>query len=156
MLTLQKQDREEAQTGTRPLTVTWSATDFAEVVRGQDTWEAEAAGSGGPILVCDTDAFATPVWERRYLGDEARLDAARLGVGDVYLLTHHDGVPFVQDGLRDGEHLRSTMTQEFASALITYQRPWALLTGSVDERVSLAMRIADQMMQRKLSFIPPI
>ena len=35
----------------------------------------------------------------------------------LYLLTHHDGVPFEQDGIRDGESIRAWMTGRFEEAL---------------------------------------
>jgi NadR type nicotinamide-nucleotide adenylyltransferase len=155
-LTEAKQERAAAVTGVRPLSVEWDVDDFAEVVRVQGERERAALAEGGPVLVCDTDAFATPVWERRYLGDAARLDASTLGEGDVYLLTHHEGVPFVQDGTRDGEHLRAWMTDGFASALVGHGKPWAVLTGSLGERLTLAERITDELVQRRLSFSDPI
>jgi nicotinamide riboside kinase len=31
------------------------------------------------LVVCDTDAFATSVWERRYLGERAITDGPRTG-----------------------------------------------------------------------------
>ncbi len=43
-----------------------------------------------------------------------------------------DDIPFVQDGLRDGEHLRAWMTQRFRERL---QPPWIEVRGSVAERV---------------------
>ena len=154
-LTEMKQDRVEELTGVRPLSVEWTAADFVEVVQRQCAAEEDAAGCGGPILVCDTDAFATPVWERRYRGRAARLDPSSLGRGDVYLLTHHEDVPFVQDGTRDGEAIRTTMTTQFEDALVAGQRPWAMLTGSLEQRLNLAERIADQVLLRKLSLVDP-
>jgi HTH-type transcriptional regulator, transcriptional repressor of NAD biosynthesis genes len=135
----------------------WPPHDFTKVVHMQSAAEEEAAAIGGPVLVCDTDAFATPTWERRYLGEaEAQLDASTLGCGDVYLLTHHADVPFVQDGMRDGENVRDQMTTDFADALVRHERPWAVLTGAETERVALAERITNQFVARKLSFTRPI
>lgn len=154
-LTIRKQQQEAQAVGSTPLSVSWNADDFAEVARTQAAREEHAAAIGSPVLICDTDAFATPVWERRYLGEDARLDAGSLGRGDVYLLTSHEHVPFVQDGTRDGEHVRSAMTAEFAQELIAHGRPWAMLTGSLEQRVSLAQRIADRVVGDKLSFQSP-
>jgi hypothetical protein len=42
----------------------------------------------------------------------------------LYVLTAPDGVPFVQDGLRDGEHIRGPMTGWFRSALARQPGPW--------------------------------
>jgi hypothetical protein len=57
----------------------------------------------------------------------------------VYLVTDHIDVPFVQDGLRDGEHIRADMTRWFLDALTVTGRSWVLLTGSLDDRVDLAV-----------------
>ena len=117
----------------------------------------QAAADGGPALICDTDAFATPVWERRYLGPEhARLDPATLGRGHVYLLTHHDGVPFVQDGTRDGAHLRARMTDEFLAQLVAHAKPFAVLTGTLARRLALAERITNQAVEQRLRIASPI
>lgn len=155
-LTEQKQRDAVALHGVAPLSVEWSAQDFLDVVAEQSRREDEALVRGGPVLVCDTDAFTTPVWERRYLGDDASLDPAGLGHGDIYLLTDHAGVPFVQDGTRDGEHLRAQMTVDFERALVAHGRPWVLLTGSLEDRLLLAERVVDQVCAQRWSFSDPI
>jgi nicotinamide riboside kinase len=46
--------------------------DFDAVAAEQTRSEEAAAMAGSPLVVCDTDAFTTSVWERRYLGAAAR------------------------------------------------------------------------------------
>jgi nicotinamide riboside kinase len=62
-------ERKQAQATTpdagAPLSVTWTPADFSEIVTVQAWAEEQAAATGGPALICDTDAFATPIWERR-------------------------------------------------------------------------------------------
>jgi len=154
-LTIRKQQRQETQIAGRAIAVGWSADDFAEVAAIQSAREEEAARAGSPVLICDTDAFATPTWERRYLSAGARLNAGDHGLGDVYLLTSHEGVPFIQDGTRDGEHLRAGMTVDFAQDLVRHGRPWAMLTGPLGQRLALAERITDRIVRRKLTFASP-
>lgn len=154
-LTIRKQELQRTRIGKQDISVTWHADDFAEVAAVQAAREDEAARAGSPVLVCDTDAFATPTWERRYLSTGARLNAGDHGLGDVYLLTSHEGVPFVQDGTRDGEHLRAGMTINFTQELIRHGRPWAMLTGPLGQRLDLAERITDRIVQRKLAFASP-
>jgi len=112
----------------------WTRDDFVTVVREQNAAEEAAARAGSPLLVCDTDAFATAVWEERYLGaaSPAVLAAGRrrvegrrtAGTGaDLYLLTSDVGVPFTDDGMRDGEHLRSFMTGRFRPSYGPRARP---------------------------------
>ena len=48
-------------------TLVWHADDFGFIAQRQNTLEEAAARRGAPVLVCDTDALATRVWERRYV-----------------------------------------------------------------------------------------
>ena len=107
------------------------------------------------MLICDTDAFATTVWERRYLGPESHCATAE-DRPSVYLVTDHEGVPFVQDGIRDGEHIRAEMTGWFIGALTRSGRSWVLLTGSLSERTDLAIRVAEQELERRMTFADPL
>ena len=156
-LTERKQRQAATPGSDAPLSVEWSPADFSEVVTAQAWAEQQAAALGGPALICDTDAFATPILARRYLGSErACLDPGSLGRGDVYLLTHHRDVPFVQDGTRDGAHRREQMTDDFLAHLVTHDKPFAVLTGTFEERLALAERITDQAVRERLRFTPPI
>lgn len=139
----------------------WSAADFDAVATEQTHRENEAAAAGSPLLICDTDAFATSVWERRYLGDTTRdlqpWATTLLPHHDVYLLTSHEGVPWHDDGLREGElKIRAAMTGWFADALTAAGHSWVLLTGSAAERLSLAIRVTEQVLGHRLRFAPSI
>jgi hypothetical protein len=59
----------------------------------------------------------------------------------LYVLTG-DEIPFVQDGLRDGEHLRGWMTQRFRDVLGGETTPWVDVHGPHGERLSQALRAA--------------
>jgi len=138
--------------------ITWDARDFDIVARAQTRREnAAAAASGSPLVVCDTDAFATSVWERRYLGTAARgpqpWATSELPGHDLYLLTSHDGVPWHDDGLREGDlEARAAMTGWFAAALTRAGHSWVLLTGSAEDRLRLAIRSVDLALEDKASF----
>ncbi len=139
--------------GTRHLR--WTGPEFAAIARRQTALADAAASSGSPLLVCDTDAFTTTVWERRYLGPASRWAVAPTSARTVYLVTDHVGVPFVQDGVRDGEHLRAEMTSWFVDASTAAGRSWVLLTGSLAERVDLAERVADRTLAVGMRFADP-
>ena len=87
-------------------------------------------------------AFATVLWHRRYLGHHSPqvAEVARRGPCDLYLLTG-DEIPFVQDGLRDGEHIRHEMHRWFEEALTAQPVPWRLLRGSPGERFREAVAL---------------
>jgi NadR type nicotinamide-nucleotide adenylyltransferase len=105
--------------GTAVADLVWDRADFVRVVREQNAAEDAAARAGSPLLVCDTDAFATAIWEERYLGSSSATVRAAARAPALDLLTSDAGVPFVDDGMRDGEHLRGWMTERFRTELAT-------------------------------------
>lgn len=114
----------------------WSSPEFVEIALEQTRRENAAARDSNQILVCDTNAFATVQWHRRYVGTrnpelEKIADGCRV---DLYVLTG-DEIPFVQDGLRDGEHLRHDMHRWFAEALARKNIPWMEVSGDREFRV---------------------
>ena len=114
----------------------WRSVEFTHIALEQSRREDVAARECNRVLICDTNAFATVLWHRRYMGrGSAELDHIAGGARcDLYLLTG-DEIPFVQDGLRDGEHLRSEMHQWFVAALERQKTPWFILRGSRAERL---------------------
>ncbi len=138
--------------------LTWATPDFVAVARRQAAREDEAARAGGPVVVCDTDAFATGVWHQRYVG--ARSDEVeRLAVAapaHLYLLTDPDDVPFVDDGMRDGAHLRRWMTDRFVERLEATGRRWRWLRGERDRRRAAALTAIDDALADALRFAPPL
>ena len=109
--------------------------------------EDGAAASGAPLIICDTDAFATQLWERRYLGDgsHAAFDAVPVSPPRaLYLVADIAGVPFEQDGIRDGEDYREAMQQWFIDELIEREERWALVTGTREERLATSIHLIDE------------
>ncbi|MEV4556527.1 AAA family ATPase [Kitasatospora sp. NPDC049285] len=120
----------------------WDERDFALVRRRQAEAEERAARGGGPVLVCDTDLLATAVWEERYLGrtaPETWAAAAAQPPRALYVLTSDQGVPFEDDGLRDGEHLRGWMTGRFREVLAASGQPWIEVSGDRAARVAAVL-----------------
>ena len=118
----------------------WHTKEFIEIAQEQSRREDKAARKSNRVLICDTNAFATVLWHRRYMGapSPAVEELARRGRCDLYLLTG-DEIPFVQDGLRDGEHIRHQMHQWFEEALAVQTVPWKLLHGSHEARLREAL-----------------
>jgi HTH-type transcriptional repressor of NAD biosynthesis genes len=124
----------------------WRGDELADVARDQNALEDAAARRGGPVLVCDTDAFAVGVWHERYLGAlDARVDALARH-HPLYLLTHHEGAPFVQDGYRDGEAIRPWMTERFEQLLADTGRRHVDLRGPLEERIETALAAIDELL----------
>jgi NadR type nicotinamide-nucleotide adenylyltransferase len=128
--------------------VTWDREDFVRVAAEQNAAEDAAARRGSPLLIGDTDALATTVWEERYLGSPSERVRSAVRAPDLYLLTSDVGVPFVQDGLRDGEAVRGWMTGRFREVLDAQPVPWRVLTGGWAERLRVAVRACDDLLAR--------
>jgi len=109
--------------------LTWTSPHFVAIANAQNAEEDAAAGRGGPVLICDTDAFATGIWHERYC-DATSPEVDRLARHHpLYLVPHPDDVPFTQDGIRDGEHLRRWMHDRFVERLSATGRPFVVLRG---------------------------
>ncbi len=150
-LTMRKREQAEA-IGKMEYEVPWTTTDFVEIAVVQQQLEDVAARTGGPVVCCDTDVFATLIWERRYLGDKASLPMPANNPNRIYFVTQPDDVPFVQDAIRDSENLRNEMTREFEDELIATGRSWAALDGTVETRVQMALEALDAAMAQAFAF----
>jgi HTH-type transcriptional regulator, transcriptional repressor of NAD biosynthesis genes len=119
----------------------WQSRDFDLIAQRQAEMEDEAAKRSGPVLVCDTDVLATAIWHERYLGERSSSveSMAEHRRPHMYVLTD-DEIPFVQDGIRDGEHLRGWMTERFREELHETGVPWTEVWGTRQQRVVQTLR----------------
>ncbi len=133
----------------RPDTAQWRSEEFVHIAREQCRREDEAARQANRLLICDTDAFATALWHERYLGDPSpAVDAvAATHRPDLYILTDVD-IPFVQDGTRDGEHVRTWMHHRFIEELTARERPYIVVSGSHAARLRAATAANDRVLTR--------
>ena len=139
------------------LSAAWHASEFDLVAAEQARTEDDAARRvPRPVLVCDTDVLATTVWHERYVGCPSTtvqaVAAAR--VPALYLLTGAE-IPFVDDGLRDGEHLRHAMHARFCEVLDAQQAPWAEVTGSRAHRLATAVESVEALLSRGWGLAAP-
>jgi HTH-type transcriptional repressor of NAD biosynthesis genes len=126
-------------------TYQWRSEEFTDIARKQQQMEDDLAREANRLLVCDTDVVATGIWHQRYMGTgspevEAIAAAHR---HDLYLLTDCD-LPFVQDGLRDGETIRQWMTRRFEEVLAERGLTWVKISGSGGQRLLAAIRQVDR------------
>lgn len=125
----------------------WTDDDFVDIAREQNRLEDEAAALSGPLLFCDTDSWATVIWQERYMGHRTpEVEALTQHTPRaLYILTTDEGVTFEADEVRDGEHLREGMTKRFRECLATQPVPFIELDGrDFDRRVQLAVVAIDQ------------
>jgi nicotinamide riboside kinase len=109
----------------------WTDTDFEMIARRQQLDDDRAARVSGPVLVCDTDALATCIWQERHTGrSTGPVEAISASRSYALSVLTSDDIPFVQDGLR--EDSLGEMTARFRERL---RDPWIEVRGSVAERV---------------------
>jgi NadR type nicotinamide-nucleotide adenylyltransferase len=151
--------------------VEWRTADFDHIAGAQEQledatierWIQDAEASRprrpwDPVLICDTDVLATAVWHRRYVGEPAPHleDRARDRPPLLYVLTSPDGVPFEQDGLRDGEHVRHDMTGWFREALAAQGTPWIEVVSSRSQRIDTVTTWLDAYAGPAVHTSPPV
>ncbi len=125
----------------------WNSAEFTLIARAQVDLELKMAREANRLLICDTDAFATGIWHQRYMGSRSsEVDAiAASSAPCLYLLTDCD-IPFVQDGLRDGENIRSWMTGRFEEELNQRKILWMKVSGSRAHRLKSSIQTIDSLL----------
>jgi HTH-type transcriptional regulator, transcriptional repressor of NAD biosynthesis genes len=123
----------------------WTTAEFVHIANEQARLEDLGALAADRVLICDTDPFATEIWHERYVGSSSSEVAAIAATRryDLYLLTAVD-IPFVQDGLRDGETIRNWMHQRFEGELARRGKPFVVLEGGPLTRLTAAIEKVDQ------------
>ncbi len=125
----------------------WQTDEFIFIANKQNEIEDYLAKIANKILICDTDFFATSLWHERYMGfmspnvDKLSLDRRY----DLYFLTDTD-IPFVQDGTRDGEHIRQNMNRRFEEELKKKNKKFVLLSGTHKNRLVSAIKECDRLL----------
>lgn len=125
--------------------------DLLPIAIGQMKLENDLAKKTDTILFCDTDLLETKVYsEAYYLGacDPILEKFALKNTYDLYFLTYID-TPWEADDLRDKPDERVQMFNAFEQALIKNKRPYVLLKGDKKQRLAVAMKYVDKLLERK-------
>jgi HTH-type transcriptional repressor of NAD biosynthesis genes len=128
----------------------FSLDDFIKMANRQNQEELELTNKSEKILICDNDSFALTIWCERYLGKyygeifDMYQNADYLKNNEkIYILTKPN-VPFVQDGLRDGEHIRDWMYNRFLEELTTKNMKYYIIDSPYyEERINKAIEIIE-------------
>lgn len=128
-------------------TYQWRSEEFLEIARKQQEMEDRMARESNRVLICDTDVLSTAIWHERYMRTRSSAveTIAAANRHDLYLLTDCD-LPFVQDGLRDGESIREWMTTRFERVLTDRDMPWVKISGRGSQRLEAAVREVDKLL----------
>ncbi|MBP9749916.1 MAG: AAA family ATPase [Candidatus Pacebacteria bacterium] len=119
----------------------WTADELAWIGRAQADLEDALALQAHRVIFADTNPFATELWHERLVGgtnEDARAvsDTRRY---DLHIVTDV-GIPFVQDGTREGGEARLLMHERFLEELKSRNVPYLLVQGTCDERLRQATR----------------
>ncbi|MBC7764788.1 AAA family ATPase [Microbacteriaceae bacterium] len=130
--------------------IAWNNDDFYAIGRLQQAYENEIAARSNGVIVCDTNAVATELWQKRYMGEttEAMKIIAANDKADLYIITG-DEIPFVQDGIRDGEHIRHKMHQWFETHIASKNVPYIIVRGERSERLLKALTESKNMIKNR-------
>lgn len=130
----------------------WTTDEFLHIATIQNQMEDTLLKRANRLLICDTDAFATTLWHERYVGTlSPELEkVVKKEKPLLYILTDID-IPFVQDGTRDGEHLRAGMHRRFIERLKEKHLPFIVVSGSKKKRLDIAIAEIN-----RLTSLPPV
>lgn len=127
---------------------------FYSIASEQNRLEDDAARSGGPVLVCDTDAFAIAAWHERHVGRRSEEVESLARAHSLYLLAHPENVPFHEDALRQAE--RSWTTRLLTERLAATGRRWHCVRGDRQARLDAALVAVDALLAAGWSLAPPL
>jgi NadR type nicotinamide-nucleotide adenylyltransferase len=135
-----------------PKSSDWTTDEFIHIAKSQNDLEDALAQKANRFLICDTDAYATTLWHERYLGTESP-ELEKIIKSEkplLYIVTDID-IPFVQDGTRDGEHIRSKMHRRFVEKLEANHLNYIIVSGSKKKRLAEAVKEIEALS----TFLPP-
>ena len=121
--------------------------DVVEIAHGQLKLETELLPKANRILFCDTDLLETKVYSEMYYDGYCPPqleDFAKRKTCDLYLLTCVD-LPWVADNIRDKPQNRQQQFDIFETALKTYNKPYEIIEGTVNERLQNAIRFVNNL-----------
>ena len=129
----------------------WRADELLAIATTQNAWEDAGALAANRVLICDTDALATTVWQEKYIpGSSTAAVAALIRPIDLYLVSAPD-VPWVDDGLRDGEDDRVWMHERFVASVRQRAARHVVLTGSWATRQDRAVQAIEELLREPWS-----
>jgi HTH-type transcriptional repressor of NAD biosynthesis genes len=142
---------EDKKQHTDDIQFNFNLQDFIEMANQQNKKEYELSQTANKLLFCDNDSFALSIWCERYLDQyhEEIYDIYKNALyldndKKIYILTKPN-VPFVQDGFRDGEHIRDWMYERFLKELQNKGMTYYILESSdYDERLLSVINIINK------------
>lgn len=129
--------------------------DIPLIARGQRASEDALARNANRLLFCDTDLLTTTIWSDWLFGtcpDWLKTEADAKNY-DLYLLTDVD-VPWIKDSVRYLPNERKSFLERCEKELQIRGRPYVLLSGSWEKRLSVAIQAVEQHCLARRSELP--
>lgn len=125
--------------------------DVLPIAEGQMRLENAQVSKANSVLICDTDLLETKVYAEAYYKEPCPPVLKKYALEntyDLYFLAYID-IPWQADDLRDKPHERESMFKAFENELKTYQRPYVLLKGSIEDRFEIATTHIDKLIKQQ-------
>lgn len=121
--------------------------DAVPIAQGQIAGEDALVRQGVNPVICDTNILSSVIYSRHYFGHcpEWIEQQMRKRVYHHYILCNID-VPWVADGQRDRPAEREAMQSLFRNELKARGLPFTEVTGSVEERLAVAVSIVEPLL----------
>jgi NadR type nicotinamide-nucleotide adenylyltransferase len=122
-------------------------SDLIEIAKGQLLTEDEHAQNAKQVLICDTNLVVIKIWSEFKYGncDPEILKLLNSRKYDLHLLTDID-IPWENDPLREHPNERQTLFNIYQSELEKMKVPFIKISGSEEQRNSMAIRAIDQLL----------
>ena len=119
----------------------WKYVDFINIAKEQNIKETLATRNSNKLLFCDTNSFATYIWHKRYMGyySDELLNIYKTHPKPYLVFLMKPDVEFVQDGTRDGEHIRQDMYMDFIEKLNENNIKYSIIEGNYNKRFKTIM-----------------
>lgn len=121
--------------------------DLIEIAKGQLSAEDELAQKATHILICDTNLVVIKIWSEFKYGncDPEIIQLLNSRMYDLHLLTDID-IPWENDPLREHPNERQTLFNIYQSELEKMNVPFIKISGSEEQRNSMAIQAIDQLL----------
>lgn len=128
----------------------YSYDDLLTIAKGQTALEDKTIAEtqhAKDILFIDTDMYVMKVWCEYVFGKchQYIIDEIVNRSYDLYLLCNID-LPWIKDELREypDEQPRTELFNMYKDILINQQTPWALISGTEEQRLQNAIQAVDK------------
>lgn len=121
--------------------------DLPVIVSGQLKLESNQIPKARKYLFCDTNILVTRIWSETHFDGYCHPEIIKLSEElkyDYYFLTSID-IPWKKDDLRDRPNDREKMFSYFKETLDKNNKPYSIIKGSVENRLSNCINIINNL-----------